>query len=572
MKAIIQKIPLLKTLYITNPVFQFLISYVFVLIVPVCIMLIALQYTFSFVLSNIMASNLTVLNNSKQLVDMKIDSIQTIAGYMVCNEDLLALAKEEKINRADDRKLLKALDSLTDITDARSIDLLDSSYVVLRKPECVLYKRGLYSVETFTPYIMRYGLTFPYWYSRYLNYEKQLPCFSPIQSGFDYIVPFGVAKDGKNYGVVVCTISDDVLKQMLGFPEDYGAYSFFMMDDADTVLWSEDYLSCRELIPGTDFPHRQGIQSKKDRWIIYSRSEKYGWNYVLVVSSGQLLKRFNHLRLILIFLVMVAVAAGLFISSVMALRKGKPVNEIFDSYKDKYPDHASRDMSSLEKLFNDLVAARPGGLFYPELLEGLLCSNIKSANFDITKSIILMIEKENFENRPSDTSRFTALNGKICATLRSLDLITPEVSDCFSLLEYYAGNTADKNRYFAELSDCCKILCSNAGLKKSTQRKCLAEKIQQYLAENYMNPGLGLTMAAAEFSVSDSYVSMIYKEQMGVNFADYLEKLRIDHAVDILKAGSKSIKDVAAVVGYYSAPSFRRAFKRVTGKSPKEYR
>ena len=72
--------------------------------------------------------------------------------------------------------------------------------------------------------------------------------------------------------------------------------------------------------------------------------------------------------------------------------------------------------------------------------------------------------------------------------------------------------------------------------------------------------------------MSESYLSTLFKEQSGGNFADYVEMLRIEKACELLQNSANTVNDVAEAVGYNSVQSFRRAFKRVKGVSPKKLR
>ena len=83
---------------------------------------------------------------------------------------------------------------------------------------------------------------------------------------------------------------------------------------------------------------------------------------------------------------------------------------------------------------------------------------------------------------------------------------------------------------------------------------------------------MGLSRVGGEFRMSESYLSTLFKEQSGGKFADYVEKLRIEKACELLQDKNNTVNDVAETVGYNSVQSFRRAFKRVKGVSPKELR
>ena len=93
-----------------------------------------------------------------------------------------------------------------------------------------------------------------------------------------------------------------------------------------------------------------------------------------------------------------------------------------------------------------------------------------------------------------------------------------------------------------------------------------------YINANYMDSNLGLAKISTEFGISEGYVSSMFKEQAGVNFADYVESIRIDKACQLLREEDITITDISDMVGYNSVQSFRRAFKRVKGIQPKEFR
>ena len=56
-----------------------------------------------------------------------------------------------------------------------------------------------------------------------------------------------------------------------------------------------------------------------------------------------------------------------------------------------------------------------------------------------------------------------------------------------------------------------------------------------------------------------------------MNFADYVEQIRMNRACELLKEKKHNIEEIASLVGYNSVQSFRRAFKRVYGINPREY-
>ena len=58
---------------------------------------------------------------------------------------------------------------------------------------------------------------------------------------------------------------------------------------------------------------------------------------------------------------------------------------------------------------------------------------------------------------------------------------------------------------------------------------------------------------------------------MKVNFKQYLNKLRINHALEIMKDTTLSITEVAMQCGFSDSTYFSKVFKKYTGKSPLDY-
>ncbi|KRE70422.1 helix-turn-helix domain-containing protein [Paenibacillus sp. Soil750] len=109
-------------------------------------------------------------------------------------------------------------------------------------------------------------------------------------------------------------------------------------------------------------------------------------------------------------------------------------------------------------------------------------------------------------------------------------------------------------------------------LRQSKTQRLLIHDLKAYIDTNYANSELSLQLLAEQFSVSKNYVSSLFKEEMGENFIDYLTALRIFHSKRLLEDTDTSIQDIAGLVGYEHYFSFNRAFKKLTGFPPSEFR
>ena len=88
----------------------------------------------------------------------------------------------------------------------------------------------------------------------------------------------------------------------------------------------------------------------------------------------------------------------------------------------------------------------------------------------------------------------------------------------------------------------------------------------------FTNPGLCLYSVSSKFGLSEIYLSIFFKEQVGENFHQYLEGLRMSKAYTLLSQSALSIKEIGKEIGYNNYNTFLKAFRRRNGISPKEFR
>lgn len=95
------------------------------------------------------------------------------------------------------------------------------------------------------------------------------------------------------------------------------------------------------------------------------------------------------------------------------------------------------------------------------------------------------------------------------------------------------------------------------------------EKAILFINENF-NKNICLSSVAKEVFLNESYLSRALKKTLGMGFAEYIRKLRIEESIVLLNKGF-SIGDVALKVGYTDYRSFSSNFKKYTGYNPKSY-
>lgn len=102
-------------------------------------------------------------------------------------------------------------------------------------------------------------------------------------------------------------------------------------------------------------------------------------------------------------------------------------------------------------------------------------------------------------------------------------------------------------------------------------------KIEEVITSNqlFLDPYLTLHHVAQAVRLTDRAVSQAIKENSAFNFTDYINIKRIEYAKEVLRATTKSEKNVLEILyeaGFNSKSVFNSQFKKHTGQSPTEYR
>lgn len=107
---------------------------------------------------------------------------------------------------------------------------------------------------------------------------------------------------------------------------------------------------------------------------------------------------------------------------------------------------------------------------------------------------------------------------------------------------------------------------------RSKKPNKLIDDISKYINLNLGDSELSQTKVAQIFFVNPSYLSRIFKKETGINFMDYLTKLRIEKAMILLKNTDLMAYEVGERVGIPDSSYFSRCFKRYIGVSASEYK
>lgn len=105
--------------------------------------------------------------------------------------------------------------------------------------------------------------------------------------------------------------------------------------------------------------------------------------------------------------------------------------------------------------------------------------------------------------------------------------------------------------------------------KKYTE---IIDKAREFIKAQYKNDEMSLQTVASYVNVSSNHFSAIFRKETGETFIDYLTKVRMDNAKDLLTCTSMKTSEIGFEVGYKDPHYFSYIFKKTIGMSPKEYR
>lgn len=109
-------------------------------------------------------------------------------------------------------------------------------------------------------------------------------------------------------------------------------------------------------------------------------------------------------------------------------------------------------------------------------------------------------------------------------------------------------------------------ICMNA-----TDLDDLVFRVKQYIDQNYAGE-LSLEGLADYVHLSASYLSKLFKREVGQNISGYIQQVRIERAKVLLRTTAMKTYEIAEAVGIPDPVYFSKLFKKATGQKPKDFR
>ena len=115
------------------------------------------------------------------------------------------------------------------------------------------------------------------------------------------------------------------------------------------------------------------------------------------------------------------------------------------------------------------------------------------------------------------------------------------------------------------------VMANQILVEKQNEEPPMITRAKRYIGEHQAE-SISLDQMAKTLNVSTFYFCKMFKKATGITFTDYLSRTRIERAKNLLLNPNVRVSEVGYDCGFISLTHFNLVFKKVTGKSPTDYR
>jgi len=242
------------------------------------------------------------------------------------------------------------------------------------------------------------------------------------------------------------------------------------------------------------------------------------------------------------------------------------------AFKDIKACMAYRSLKSGSSIIDYEKLNSTNGMYFPAEQIDKLLNLIANGNSKESKAIVNHIIVENIKNDISYIKFTSIINSIFNSIINALEFENIKKEEIDKLeMDFFEkvdsiGNYRDMQRFLETVID--RITADISGKKQSKlNREFILEYINLHYAED-----LYLESMAQMTETTPKYFSNFFKRTIGTNFVEYINKVRIQHAKELLKNTDTLVSDIGEKVGYANSSTFTITFKKYCGISPVEYR
>lgn len=269
------------------------------------------------------------------------------------------------------------------------------------------------------------------------------------------------------------------------------------------------------------------------------------------------------------------------IANLSSLLYGVTLSAGISQPKSSLHDIATASMEAHSALLSNFFSGQSIGLYSPTAFssvrqKGMIYRNelfelekaLEDQNYPAANGIIQKMFAS-FQTNHVSSSHVKYISGQIYYILTRvlLQKDLPEVQTDFLNLLEHSTNAEELQRSLLQTVGQIRQAVSRGGKQMSQMSRNAAEYIARHLSDD-----LALETIAEAVNTNPSYLSRIFKKECGETLTEYITRMRIEKAKELLRLPDHFVYQVSEATGFHDPAYFSTIFKKYTGMSPKEYK
>ena len=142
---------------------------------------------------------------------------------------------------------------------------------------------------------------------------------------------------------------------------------------------------------------------------------------------------------------------------------------------------------------------------------------------------------------------------------------------------FFAGKVVSEKQHDAAIklltifAQHLAMLSNQVFIQQENAEPTVITKARAYIQE-HQTEDMNLGQVAKAVNMSSYYFCKMFKRVTGINFTDYVARVRIEKSKNLLLNPNLRVSEIAFEVGFQSLTHFNRVFKKILGQSPTDYR
>ena len=162
-------------------------------------------------------------------------------------------------------------------------------------------------------------------------------------------------------------------------------------------------------------------------------------------------------------------------------------------------------------------------------------------------------------------------SGLICRTWEEDGVTEQIISDFTHAKEIIMDRSTTEGRMLQRFQDTVELFLRRVLEQRRQSGTAAIREAKHYIAEHFRaNPTLEEVAGMA--GMSPTYLSAMFKKEVGIGFSEYLTQMRCEEAKRMIRETQEPLAQIAEAVGYQDAKYFSRIFRKTVGIKPSEYR